>query len=148
MANCKLLINSSKNNVVNKAISEIDEVVVQYKEPCDMLNPVIILPLRSNYLKCNYIYLSDFNRYYFVEEITCERQRLLISCRVDVLYSNRSKIKSLKGYCVRNEKKILESKGVFLDNEYPVRCDRIVREFKVGSLGTASELYLTVVGGV
>lgn len=53
---------------------------------------------------CNYAYISDFNRYYFIDQITAVREGLWsISLRVDVLMSFASDITALTGTINRNE---------------------------------------------
>lgn len=106
MATCRLINNKSQANVVSKSLTTIATLNnFHYKEPTDILNPVVIIDYNSGYLNCNYIFLSDFNRYYFVENITVEHQRIILTCKVDVLMSFASDIKSCQGIASRNSNK-------------------------------------------
>ena len=59
----------------------------------------------NNYvLSANYVYIPDFNRYYFINDITSVRQNLWrLSLHVDVLMSYKKEIKNTKAFISRNE---------------------------------------------
>lgn len=64
----------------------------------------LIYDLISNIITANYIYIQDFNRYYFITDITSIRNNLWqISMRVDVLMSYYVEIKNLNAFISRNE---------------------------------------------
>ena len=146
---CTLYINHSKRNVINKNITLMFFVDIEYKEVTDILHPIIKLKYDSslNMNDCNYIYLNKFNRYYFIDKIELINQVWICTLSVDVWYSYKNKILNAKGYCIRNSKKLADKNGIFYDTSYPVRCDRVTSKLKVGSVGTTNEYYLTVVGG-
>lgn len=62
-------------------------------------------PLDFNlYMGCNYIYIPDFNRYYFVVDIEVVSTQLLVyHLSIDVLMSYYEPIINLKGFIDRNE---------------------------------------------
>ena len=83
-----LFKNKSDANVVNKDLTVIAEnISVKYKEPFDVRNIEISFnnaDLWKNIACCNYLYLPDTKRYYFVDEF-------------GQIYSNyRNKLKNLK----------------------------------------------------
>lgn len=69
---------------------------VYLKDDTSILNPVFDctgLPMNTNYIYC-----SDFGRYYFVDDITrAGKDRLLIKCSLDVLATYKSQIGSYTG---------------------------------------------------
>lgn len=73
------------------------------KEPCDLLNPVFTLqPVREvNEANINYMYVPDFNRYYWVTEISFVLGHWEISGKVDVLASYVTEIGTQGFYVVR-----------------------------------------------
>lgn len=81
-----------------------NDITVQLKAPCDILNPVFILSYNSGYLTANYLYCPEFKRYYFINNIqVITGNRIEISCSVDVLMSYNSQIKNLSCNISRNE---------------------------------------------
>lgn len=123
--------NSEKNRLDKtnflKAILTLNGTL---RNECSILNPSIQLELkqnikikndnlqyvkddRSNYVNysildliigCNYAYIKEFNRYYFITNITSIRNDLWqIDMKVDVLMSYKDQIKKLDAFIDRNE---------------------------------------------
>ena len=53
----------------------------------------------------NYVYIPDFNRYYYITDFTVENGYILVSCKVDVLMSYATQIKACPCIAGRQEKK-------------------------------------------
>lgn len=88
-------VNDSEEHVLDKTLTKINEnISVILKDDTNVLNPTIITSGNISHT-FNYIYISDFNRYYYVKNITYSQQRYYIECAVDVLMSFNSDIKSL-----------------------------------------------------
>lgn len=88
--------NESEEHVLDKSITKINEnVSVILKDDTTVVSPTLITSqnIAHNF---NYIYISDFNRYYFVTNITYSQQRFYIECTVDPLMSFNSDIKALE----------------------------------------------------
>lgn len=75
------------------------------RDRCDMVDPVFMLEIKSADIKnFNYLYVSEWARYYFVKHITVERNDLIsVYCHEDVLYTYAGDIKALSAYVLRNE---------------------------------------------
>lgn len=87
--------NASEEHVLDKDITKINEnVSVVLKDDTNVLSPTLITSQNISHT-FNYIYISDFNRYYYVKNITYSQQRFYIECAVDVLMSFNSEIKDL-----------------------------------------------------
>ena len=87
--------NASEEHVLDKDITKInDQVSVVLKDDTNVLNPTLITSQNISHT-FNYIYISDFDRYYYVKNITYSQQRFYIECAVDVLMSFNSDIKGL-----------------------------------------------------
>ena len=92
--NVKLYINSSDPKVSQKSLTlKATLNNVQLTEQTSVENPSFLLDYNVNYLSCNYVYCTEFNRYYFVtgREIRNGNQ-IIINCHVDWRKSFRSQI--------------------------------------------------------
>ena len=69
------------------------EIDVVLKEPCNMYNPVF--KCATNITAARYVYISDWGRYYFVNDITFENGLYLLSCVSDPMATFKSAIGSL-----------------------------------------------------
>lgn len=69
------------------------------KSPSSIMNPVI--ELNSNPMAYNYAYISDFSRYYFINDIRFDKGLWICSLNVDVLATYKSTIGSTSTYVLR-----------------------------------------------
>lgn len=77
----------------------------------------------------NYVYIPNFNRYYFIDNIVSLRNNVwTLSLSVDVLMSFKEQIKECDAFITRNE---FEYEPRLMDNRQPVRSDiyRVLYEF-------------------
>lgn len=109
--NVKLYRNESNNNVLNKKITLINEYNILLKDNVDVYRPII--KIKTELLNnCNYVFIQDFNRYYYVvnkRSINIEIIELTLEC--DVLMSFREHILNLK--CI-----IDKQENINLGNKY------------------------------
>ena len=101
--NVKLYINESNNNVLNKKITLISEDNILLKDNVDVYKPIIKIkkPLLNN---CNYVYIEDFKRYYYItnkKSINTDVMELSLKC--DVLMSFKNDILNSKGLIIKSE---------------------------------------------
>ena len=89
----------------------------------------------DKFLGCNYVHIPDFNRYYFVDNITSLNQNLWqIDLTVDTLMSFKDKIYNVEALVTRNQ---YEYDELIADNRYPVKTNCIVEEIKLEASGTS-----------
>ena len=91
-----LYINKSDNNYLDKDLTEISTISGTLRDDTSIINPSIVIvgPI-TNIFKCNYIYISSFNRYYYVNDIKSVRNNVYeLSCHVDVLMSYKNGIRN------------------------------------------------------
>ena len=74
----------------------------------DILRPRLQLNMRAESLNdlnsCNYFYIPETGRYYFVtDEISVNNGKIILAGKVDVLYTWASHISSLQAIVARNE---------------------------------------------
>ena len=88
-------------NKVNKTtIAAYNTAVI--KDNCSIFDPIIILPYSNNIFTANYMYIQEFGRYYFINNIETEHERIFIHAHVDVLETYRSEIWNLQVYLKRS----------------------------------------------
>lgn len=92
-----------------------------FNKPCGVLNPEINIRLDSNDNPSgfNYMYISDFNRYYWITEWTNVRGLWYCNATVDPLASWREEIADAEEYILRCSS---ESNGAVLDTLYPIKA--------------------------
>lgn len=93
--NIILYVNNSEKNKIGKALTNDFSLSGTLRDATNIINPVILIEISEigNY---NYCYINNFNRYYFITDITVIRTGLFaISLMVDVLESFKSDIKNL-----------------------------------------------------
>lgn len=87
------------------------------KENCSILNPALFVDIGnpSNY---NYCYISDFGRFYYVNDWTYERGKWLAQCSVDVMATYKAQIGASSQYILRASN---DSDGSIMDTMYPTK---------------------------
>lgn len=91
-----------------------------------LMNPVFKLEIGSNPIGKNYCYVSDFNRYYFITDITSSQNFWYISCKCDVLASFKTEIGSQSHYVLRSAS---DYDGYIVDSVYPAKADEHVAKY-------------------
>ena len=79
----------------------VASVTAHYKDDVNILDPVLEISYDPSYTDVNYIYVQDWNRYYFVTNMRAGAQRLFFTCHVDVLMSYKTDIGKLKCFVAR-----------------------------------------------
>ena len=111
--------NHSKNNVINKNIdNDITYNNIILKEPCDIIRPHIILNYNSNIVGKNYCYIVQWQRFYYIENITfLEGQRIEISLMSDPLMTFKNAILNSTQNIIRAEE---IGRTYINDTSYPI----------------------------
>lgn len=100
-----LYANRSESNRVNKLpyLTLINEIYGIIKETTSIVEPVLEI-YYNKIPNFNYIYLENFDRYYYVSDISLIRNNLWsISLNIDVLMSYKEAIDELECFIDRNE---------------------------------------------
>ena len=106
--NLELYSNVSDANVVNKDITLLATLIGDLREQTDILNPSFLIKNVDNFVltggKFNYVYVPDFKRYYFVNDIEFISNTLyIVHCHVDVLMTYKAEIKENDALVLRQE---------------------------------------------
>ena len=102
----ELMNTSADKRYLSKSTSVVKKVTCKIKEGTSIINPTVIIGKMSasGIRKCNYAYISEFGRYYFINDITeTTASQLAISMHVDVLNTYKSQIRSISTLILRQE---------------------------------------------
>ena len=126
---------------------------VTLDENTSIINPTFILTgLDLNDIKFNYLFASELNRFYFVNDIEFLNGGMFaLHCHIDVLETYKNAILKHNAFIVRQEHNFGDGNnknGVFFDSDYPIRSDVTIESKTVGTVGNSYAYYLTVNGGV
>jgi len=106
--NIILYYNSSDNRDLNKTLLNGFTLSGTLRESSSIIKPTIKMQA-SSILRYNYAYIPEFNRYYFITDVTTDRQNIqTVSFYVDPLMSFRGDINVLKAVI---DKQYLPSNG-------------------------------------
>lgn len=102
----KLYQNSAEPNKVDKSedLSLVAELTGTLREACSITSPVVQLeetgsnPLRN----ANYMYIVEFDRYYYISDITARGHLWEVRAKCDVLMSFKSDILNTTAVIARN----------------------------------------------
>ena len=84
---------ADENNVINKTIAIVDTVNATIKGDSSIINPTLILEYKTPLIGINYVFVPDWNRYYFVKDMKAATGgRYEIDLSVDVLQSFKEQI--------------------------------------------------------
>lgn len=110
-----LMTNTSPKNVLDKTVTNLATVSGVIRDGSDIINPTIEIEYGASPATVNYIYIGEFGRYYYVNDITSTHNGLwVLSCSSDPLMSFKSNIKNCTGILRRAENH--EAYNVMLDD--------------------------------
>lgn len=89
------------------------------KDNCSIISPVIELRTTSNLNGYNYMYISDFGRYYFITDISHDNGSVIITGSCDVLATYKTEIGSASEYVTRSAS---DYNGDVIDTLYPIKA--------------------------
>ena len=99
-----LYSNRSEKIRLDKSLRREDTLSGVIQTPCDITDPTIIVRLSSVPTLINYLYISDFGRYYFITKPTALGNNLYqFDCHVDVLSSFKTEIRACSGIVSRSQ---------------------------------------------
>lgn len=101
-----LYTNNSEPVKLQKDLTELVTTQGTLKEGTTILNPDILISITDATLlsKCNYAYIKEFGRYYFITDITVERNtQFRFAMHVDVLGTYADYLLQLNAVIARQE---------------------------------------------
>ena len=149
--NIKLCSSVSEIVAINKVVSIIDDVSATIKGALSVENPVLILQYKSDIQSnVNYVYIPEYNRYYFVTDIiNLTGGRYELHCKVDVLMSFKDNILNLS--CIVDKQSSKDNANMYLDDgSFVVQSKEFVDtiNFPNGFNDNGEFILITAGGGV
>lgn len=89
------------------------------KTPSSVINPTVQVSKDVNPVAFNYAYIPEWDRYYFIQDVTYNLGTWLIDLRVDVLASYRENILNSQQYVLRSYSQFNDN---ILDNLYTTKA--------------------------
>lgn len=128
-------------------------VSVEPYENISMLNPVFVLAYNANYLAANYIYVSDFAKWYYITDLSVDTAgRIFIRCSIDVRQTFGTAFINCPAIITRAES--IGKPTLYTDNQLPVHPTKnnitsiVLRETGNSFSGDGDYCYLlTCIGG-
>lgn len=137
--------NKSDKRYLNKSITQVGTITNLYlKGDTEVVDPEIILDDFPN--DVNYCWLSEFNRYYYLIDVTCTNGQFITKWHVDVLMTFKDDIKRNKALIQRNT----NYNDLYLqDNEFKIEQYTNDRYLKFNStpFNTSTNTFLMAVLG-
>lgn len=114
--------------VVSKTLgSAVHTSTAIVKDDCSIMTPELELAYFSGVSGCNYFYIQEWNRYYFIENMTVGKQRVYLTGKIDVLKTYDAEIRSMTGLVSRSERNY----NLYLNDKYfkvlNYKCDELFR---------------------
>lgn len=85
----RLYNNSSDARVLSKQITKLgSDITCRLTDECTVEDPSFKMTLSSDFLSANYLYVADWNKYYFIQDRTIlNNNEIVLNCHIDVLMS-------------------------------------------------------------
>lgn len=121
--NIILYTNSSDRKVADKRLTQLASLTGTLRDECSIVNPVISIGglSDSDAKNCNYAYISNFGRYYYINDVIFKGNLKELHLHCDVLTSFKSNIRALDGVVSRqeNEYNLYLQDGMFRTYQNP-----------------------------
>lgn len=82
------------------------------KDDCSIIRPVLEVAYQNDIFSANYMYISEFGRYYYIDNFELGPQRIWIEAHVDVLMSFKADI--LKLNCIIERQQSQKKSNLYL----------------------------------
>ena len=152
--NITLYTTADDVRTVNKALNTVKVVTATPTEPMNVLTPTLIINYDNNVLSANYVYIPALNRYYYIDNMDLLKgNRLLLTCRVDVLKTYAAALTDCG--CIVTRSESIGTPTEVPDKNLPVDPNReeiksIIFDkdpFNIDAINTAKCWQLTTNGG-
>lgn len=141
--NITLYSTSSERNRVVKDLGNSLTITGNLKQGLSIINPTIIIAYNNSVYNYNYVYIPEFRRYYFIENINIINNTLELSLHEDVLMSNSADILRSKATITRG------SSGSKYLNDVRIKntAQHTLTHRRIGTGFTAQDEYIVVIAG-
>lgn len=141
----KLYYNSSDNRCISKQLQNELSITGVLREETSIINPIITIK-NSTPIRYNYVYIPEFKRYYYINNIESVRNNIWrLHLQVDPLMSFKGDILALK--VVVDKQSLLENGDEYIDDGSLVSENlmfKTVYNFANGFNNTSEYILITV----
>ena len=141
-----LYTNESRDNQRGKDLTAITTLTGTLRDKSSLIDPTIRLEYDNDLSACNYMYIAEFNRYYFIKDIVVIRTNLYeITAHCDVLESAGQALNTCAGIVRRQERQwnLYLDDGVFKAYSNP----NVVQKSFPSGFNLANATYILAVAG-
>lgn len=139
-----LYYNDSEKIKLDKELSQIGTIEGRLFQNTSITKPSIMFDLDTSVFSANYLYIPQFNRYYFITDVVnVSANKWQIQARVDVLTSFKSAIRENTAIIERQENEY----NLYLDDKYYRAYQNEDIQYKKFSGNLPSDKYILVVNG-
>ena len=145
--NVSLFQNLSDRNRISKTIRNGIGFNGTLRESSNVISPVITIETTDNLSEYNYAWIPDFNRYYYIDEMTAVRKNIWqITLSVDVLMSFRGDILNVVGI-VDKQESTRNGSPYIDDNSLVVSSERFNQTISFPAGFSATPYYILATAG-
>lgn len=139
-----LYYNDSEKIKLDKELRQIGTIEGRLFQNTSITKPSIMFDLDTTVFSANYLYIPQFNRYYFITDVVnVSANKWQIQARVDVLTSFKSTIRENTAIIERQENEY----NLYLDDKYYRAYQNEDVQYKKFSGSLPSDKYILVVNG-
>ena len=139
-----LYYNDSEKIKLDKDLTQIGTIEGRLFQNTSITKPSIMFDLDTSVFSANYLYIPQFNRYYFITDVVnVSANKWQIQARVDVLTSFKSAIRENTAIIERQENEY----NLYLDDKYYRAYQNEDVQYKKFSGSLPSDKYILVVNG-
>lgn len=139
-----LYYNNSEKIKLDKELTQIGTIEGRLFQNTSITKPSIMFDLDTAVFSANYLYIPQFNRYYFItDDVNVSANKWQIQARVDVLTSFKSAIRENTAIIERQENEY----NLYLDDKYYRAYQNEDVQYKKFSGSLPSDKYILVVNG-
>lgn len=117
--------------VMSKTLTTGSTVTAELYDKTSVISPAIRLAYSASYTQYNYMYIAEFNRYYFITNMTTDSGgAIIIQGEVDVLQTYNTEIGNLPAIVVRAARKNQDGsyRSTWIeDTRLPIQSGRAVK---------------------
>ncbi len=150
-----LYYNNSDDRKLNKNLQFKKQIKdVKLKENCSIINPILILSRKNfkDFNNMNYVYIEEFRRYYFIQNMEFINSNVILDLQIDVLTTYASSIRALSCLVKRQEN---ISNLDLVDERFKLNCQHDISykyfestPFSIANMTSGKNcIALTVTGG-
>lgn len=134
----------SEKNKLTKILENALILSGHLTESCDIINPVIKVKYNSDIYNKNYVFISDFHRYYYINDIIVDNEEIILSLHIDVLMTYKDDIKNSTGHIIRS---VSNQNKYIIDEMISNTSNVTTYTRRIGNGFSPDDKYLITIGG-